>query len=45
MKRHEQRVQIFKLLFREEFHTDTEMDEQVKLFFEDEEIEGIYSFK
>lgn len=41
MGRHEQRVQIFKLLFREEFHAFGEMDEQIRLFFEDEEISGI----
>lgn len=41
MKKHEQREQIFKLLFREEFHSCAEMDEQVKLFFEDEELSGI----
>lgn len=37
MKRHEQREQIFKLLFRVEFNNPEEMPEQVKLFFEDEE--------
>lgn len=41
MKKHEQREQIFKLLFREEFHSCAEMDEQVNLFFEDEELSGI----
>ncbi len=40
MGRHEQREQIFKLLFREEFHAPGEMDEQAKLFFEDEETIG-----
>ena len=41
MKRHEQREQVFKLLFRDEFHTAQEMDQQVELFFEDEELSGI----
>ena len=41
MGRHEQREQVFKLLFREEFHSYKEMDEQVKLFFEDEEVAEI----
>ncbi len=41
MNRHEQREQVFKLLFRDEFHTAQEMDQQVKLFFEDEELSGI----
>ena len=37
MGRHEQREQIFMLLFREEFHSAEDMPEQVKLFFEDNE--------
>lgn len=41
MKRHEQREHVFKLLFREEFHTSQEMNQQVKLFFEDEELSEI----
>ncbi len=41
MGRHEQREQIFKLLFRQEFHSLQEMDQQVRLFFEDEEVLGI----
>ena len=41
MGRHEQREQVFKLLFRQEFHLAEEMDRQVKLFFEDEEVLGI----
>ena len=41
MKRHELREQVFKLLFRDEFHSAQEMDQQVKLFFEDEELSGI----
>ena len=41
MKRHEQREQVFKLLFRDAFHPAQEMDQQVKLFFEDEELSGI----
>ena len=41
MGRREQREQVFKLLFRDEFHTAQEMDQQVKLFFEDEELSGI----
>ena len=41
MRKHDQREQIFKLLFREEFHACEEMDEQVKLFIEDEELSGI----
>ena len=38
MKRHEQREQVFKLLFRVEFTIPDEMPEQVKLFFEDEDV-------
>lgn len=38
MGRHEQREQIFKLLFRIEFNSNSEMPEQVKLFFEEEEM-------
>lgn len=41
MKRHEQREHVFKLLFREEFHPSQEMNQQVKLFFEDEELSEI----
>ena len=41
MGRREQREQIFKLLFRQEFHSLQEMDQQVRLFFEDEEVSGI----
>lgn len=39
MGRHEQREQLFKLLFRVEFNSLDDMPEQVKLFFEDDEIE------
>lgn len=39
MGRHEQREQLFKLLFRVEFNSVDEMPEQVKLFFEDDEVE------
>ena len=39
MGRHEQREQLFKLLFRVEFNAMEEMPEQIKLFFQDEEIE------
>lgn len=35
MKRRELREQIFQLLFRIEFHEETEMSNQMKLFFED----------
>lgn len=41
MGRHEQRERLFKLLFRQEFHGADEMPEQVKLFFEDEELSDI----
>ena len=41
MGRREQREQIFKLLFRQEFHSLQDMDQQVRLFFEDEEVSGI----
>lgn len=41
MGRREQREQIFKLLFRVEFHAASEMAEQTKLFFEEEELSGI----
>ncbi|MBO4514456.1 MAG: transcription antitermination factor NusB [Lachnospiraceae bacterium] len=37
MGRHEQREQLFMLLFRVEFNSPEDMPEQVKLFFEDEE--------
>ena len=37
MGRHEQREQVFMLLFRVEFHDSAEMPDQVKLFFEDNE--------
>ncbi|MCM1570105.1 MAG: transcription antitermination factor NusB [Roseburia sp.] len=37
MGRHEQREQIFALLFRVEFNALEEMPEQIKLFLEDEE--------
>ena len=39
MGRHEQREQLFKLLFRVEFNSLKDMPEQMKLFFQDEEIE------
>ena len=39
MGRHEQREQLFKLLFRVEFNSMEDMPEQIKLFFQDEEIE------
>ena len=39
MRRHEQREQLFKLLFRVEFNSLDQMPEQVKLFFQDDEIE------
>ena len=41
MGRHEQREQVFRLLFRESFHPSEDMDQQVKLFFEDEEMADI----
>lgn len=37
MGRHEQREQVFKLLFRVGFHTPEDMPEQVKYFVEDNE--------
>lgn len=37
MSRRELREQIFKLLFRIEFNSKEEMQEQIKLFFEEEE--------
>ncbi|MBQ3906662.1 MAG: transcription antitermination factor NusB [Lachnospiraceae bacterium] len=40
MGRHEQREQLFMLLFRVEFHASDDMPEQVRLFFEDEERAG-----
>lgn len=43
MGRHEQREQVFKLLFRVEFNSPEEMPEQVKLFLED--TETIFSEK
>ena len=38
MGRHEQREQVFALLFREEFHAPGDMPEQVKLFLENNEV-------
>lgn len=38
MGRHEQREQVFMLLFRVEFNAPEEMPEQVKLFLEDNEV-------
>ncbi len=37
MGRHEQREQVFKLLFRVEFNKPEDMPEQIKLFMEDNE--------
>lgn len=37
MGRHEQREQVFMLLFRVEFHDPAEMPDQMRLFFEDNE--------
>ena len=37
MGRHEQREQVFKLLFRVEFNLPEDMPEQVRLFTEDNE--------
>ena len=39
MGRHEQREQLFKLLFRVEFNSLEDMPEQIKLFFQDDETE------
>ena len=39
MRRHEQREQLFKLLFRVEFNSPEDMPEQIRLFFQDDEIE------
>ena len=44
MGRHEQREQLFMLLFRVEFNAPEDMPEQVKLFFEDEERSGMENF-
>ena len=44
MGRHEQREQLFMLLFRAEFYDKADMPEQVKLFFEDEERNGMEDF-
>ena len=38
MGRHEQREQVFRLLFREEFHSVEEMPEQIRLYLEDTEL-------
>lgn len=38
MGRHEQREQLFMLLFRVEFHDPAEMPDQIRLFFEDNEV-------
>jgi N utilization substance protein B len=53
MGRHEQREQLFKLLFRVSYHPAKDMPEQVKMFFEDmpeaedqpEGEDGLYSEK
>ena len=37
MGRHEQREQVFKLLYRVEFHTPEDMPEQIALFRENNE--------
>ncbi len=37
MTRHEQREQVFKLLFRVEFNSPEDMPEQIRLFCEDDE--------
>ena len=37
MGRHEQREQVFKLLFQEEFHAPEDMPRQMRLFLEDNE--------
>lgn len=39
MSRREQREQLFKLLFRVEFNSQEEMDEQCNMFFDDIDIE------
>ena len=39
MGRREQREQIFKLLFRVEFHDREDMPEQLILFFEEDDLE------
>ncbi len=39
MGRHEQREQLFKLLFRVEFNAPEDMPQQVQLFFQDDEVE------
>lgn len=39
MSRRELREQIFKLVFRVEFHSMEEMSEQEQLFFQDDELE------
>lgn len=44
MGRHEQREQLFMLLFRVEFNSLEDMPEQVKLFFEDEERSEVGEF-
>ncbi|MFA9375412.1 MAG: transcription antitermination factor NusB [Lachnotalea sp.] len=41
MNRRELREHVFQLLFRIEFHEESEMTEQVKMFFEDIEMLGI----
>ena len=40
MGRHEQREQVFRLLFQVEFHTSDEMPRQMRLFLEDNEEIG-----
>lgn len=40
MTRRELREQLFKLLFRVEFNDKEELPEQVRLFFEDEDVEA-----
>jgi len=40
MGRHEQREQVFKLLFRVEFYDAADLPEQETLFFEDDEVKA-----
>ena len=40
MGRHEQRVEVFKLLFQEEFHASEDMPRQMRLSLEDNETIG-----
>lgn len=40
MTRREVREQVFKIVFQKEFHTSADLEEQAKIYIEENEIEG-----